>query len=265
MRTHRLLATLAVVLVCSAVAAGKPSGSSSDHEAATGQANNPLADVKAFNFQNYYVPELTELDDQNANTLFLRTALPFGNWLMRAGLPISKVPTSPDGLSTSGLGDFNAQFFYLIDTGNPAVSLGVGPQLSLPTATEDETGTDKYQAGLSAVYYNANSKFLQWGGLVSWQTDVAGSDSAPDTSTLLIQPFYFFQLGKGYYFRGAAVSNFNLETNDYHVPLGLGLGRVVKHGNTVYNFIVEPQFTILSSGPAQPELQLYFAVKLQFK
>jgi hypothetical protein len=144
------------------------------------------------------------------------------------------------------------------------VSFGVGPQLSLPTATEDETGTDKYQAGVSAVYYNADSKFFQWGGLLTWQTDVGGSGSAPDTNSLALQPFYFFQLGKGLYFRGAPIWSFNLETNDYHVPLSLGLGKILKRGEMVYNFIVEPQFTILDRGPAQPELQLYMAVKVQF-
>jgi hypothetical protein len=105
---------------------------------------------------------------------------------------------------------------------------------------------------------------FQWGGLLTWQTDVAGSDSAADTNLLALQPFYFFQLGKGLYFRGAPIWSFNLETDDYHVPLSLGVGKVVKLGNIVYNFVLEPQFTILDRGPAQPEFQLYMAVKMQF-
>ena len=255
------VAILLALLTFSAGSLLAEKGSSSSDEA---QANNPLADFVAFNIQNYSIPSLSELDDQNANNFFLRYAQPFGKWLMRASLPVSRVPTGPS-TTTSGLGDLNANFFYLFDTGNPAVSFGVGPQVTLPTASEDETGTDKYQAGVSIVYFSAKSRFFQWGGLLTWQTDVGGSGSAPDTEFLAVQPFYLFQLGKGLYLRGAPIWAFNLESNDYHVPVGLGLGKVVSHGNTVYNFFAEPQFTILDRGPGQPEFQFYVALNMQFK
>lgn len=255
-RTALLLGSLLVGLATAATAQDKGS-----EEA---QANNPLADIVAFNIQNYYVPSLSELDDQNANTLWFRYAQPLGPFLMRASLPVNRVPTG-SGTTTSGLGDLNANFFYLLDTGNPAVSVGIGPQVTVPTASEPETGADKYQAGVSAVLFNAKSRFVQWGGLVNWQASIGGSDNEPDTNFLAIQPFYFFQLGKGWYVRGAPVFAFNLETDDYHVPLGLGVGRVVPHGQTVYNFFIEPQFTVLDRGPAQPELQLFMGLNLQFK
>ena len=47
--------------------------------------------------------------------------------------------------------------------------------------------------------------------------------------------------------------------------MGLGIGKIVKSGDTVYNFFVEPQFTILDRGPGQPEFQLYMALNMQFK
>jgi len=36
-------------------------------------------------------------------------------------------------------------------------------------------------------------------------------------------------------------------------------------GKTVFNFFVEPQFTILDRGPGQPEFQIYMALNMQFK
>jgi hypothetical protein len=51
------------------------------------QANNPLADFRAFNLQNYYIPELSGPIDATANNFVLRYAQPFGKWLMRASLP----------------------------------------------------------------------------------------------------------------------------------------------------------------------------------
>ncbi|MCK5351793.1 hypothetical protein KAJ77_04410 [bacterium] len=228
------------------------------------QANNPLANFTAFNIQNYYVPNLSELDDQNANTFWLRYAQPFGRWLFRGSLPVSRVPTGP-GTTTSGVGDLNAFFAYLFDTGNPARSAGLGPQVTFPTASKDETGTGKYQGGFAAVYFDSTSSFFQWGGLLTWQTDFAGDDDRADTNIAALQPFYFFQMGKGTYFRGAPIWVFDLETDNYHIPIGLGVGKVVPHGNTVFNFFIEPQVTIADSGSGQPELQIFTGLNMQFK
>ncbi len=228
------------------------------------QANNPLADFTAFNIQNYYIPDLTGPTDESANNFVLRYARPFGGWLMRASLPFSRVPAA-GGTSVSGMGDFDVFFAYLFDTGNPARSFGLGPQLVAPTATRDETGSDQWQLGAAAVYFDGTSSFFQWGGLLTYRTDVGGSSNQEDISLLAAQPFYFFQLGNGNYLRGAPIWVFDLENDTYHVPVGLGIGRVIKVNKTVYNFFVEPQFTVLSKGPGQPEFQIYAALNMQFK
>ena len=229
---------------------------------AAAEANNPLADMRAFNLHNYYIPELSGLDG-NANTFWLRYAQPVGSWLFRGSLPVLRVPTG-SGTSTSGLGDFNAFAAYLFDTGDPAVSFGVGPQLTMPTASEDETGTGSWQGGLASVYFNAKSPRFQWGGLVTWQTDFAGDDDRPGTNLLALQPFYFLQLGKGLYVRGAPIFVFDLENDTYHVPVGFGIGRVIPTPKVVYNIFIEPQFTILDRGAGQPEAQLFVGFNMQF-
>ena len=226
-------------------------------------ANNPLANFTAFNLHDYYTPSLTEMDDENANTFWVRYAQPFGKWLFRASLPVSRMPTG-DGTTTSGLGDFNAFAAYQLDLGKPGVSFGVGPLIVAPTASEDETGTGRWQGGLSAILFNARSSAVQWGGLVTWQTDLAGDDDRPGTNVLAIQPFYFVQLGKGLYVRSSAIMAFNLETDSYNVPVGLGIGKVVPTSGAVFNIFVEPQFTILDRGAGQPELQIFVGFNTQF-
>ena len=256
-----------LLLLCTvSVASAQESDTSGEQDAAgdAAQANNPLADIRAFNLQNYYIPELSGGVDSTANNFVLRYAQPFGNWLMRASLPFLRVPTGPNS-TESGVGDLDVFFAYLFDTGNPARSFGVGPQLVFDTASEDATGSGSTQAGLAAVYFDASSRFFQWGGLLTYRTDIAGSSSRPDTSVLAAQPFYFFQLGKGNYIRGAPIWVFDLENDTYHVPFGLGFGRVVPTKKIVFNFFVEPQFTILSKGAGQPEFQLYMAINMQFK
>jgi len=264
--TRLLFSFLAALLAVSSAgpARAQEAGKESPPGAASNEdANNPLAKIQAFNVQDYYVPSLSESGDETANTVWLRYAQPFGKVLVRASLPVSRVPTG-DGTGASGLGDFNLFGTYLFDVGNPKVSFGVGPQVTTPTATKDETGTGKWQAGLAAVYFNATSPAVQWGGLVTWQTDFAGPSSRPGTNVLAVQPFFFVQMGKGLYARSAGIMAFNLEDGSYNVPVGVGIGQVIPTASAVFNVFIEPQFTVLSHGPGQPELQIFVGFNTQF-
>ncbi len=226
-------------------------------------ANNPLADIQAFNLHNYFIPELSGGVDETANSFILRYAQPFGKWLMRASLPFNRTPTGP-GSTTSGVGDLDAFFAYLFDTGNPARSFGIGPQIVLPTASKDAAGTGKYQIGAAAVYFDATSARFQWGGLATYRTDFAGDNDRSDTSLLAVQPFYFLQLGNGNYLRGSPNWVFDLENHTYNIPVGLGFGKVIPTERIVFNVFIEPQFTILDKGPGQPEFQLFMGFNMQF-
>ena len=72
------------------------------------------------------------------------------------------------------------------------------------------------------------------------------------------------QMGGGYYLRGAPIWAFDLENDTYSIPVGLGLGRVFKSGNTVFNVFAEPQFTILHKGDGQPLFQVLVGFNMQF-
>jgi hypothetical protein len=233
----------------------------------TAQANNPLANMTALNFQNYYIGKLTDSDD-NANQFWLRFAKPFSidktNWLLRASLPVYSYPVGSSGGTETGLSDLNLFASYLIDTGNPAVSFGFGPQLTVPTATNDALGSEKWSAGLVNVLFNASSHLFQYGYLLSWQHSFAGNSDRATVNVATFQPFAFYQLGGGTYLRAAPIWVYNLENDDYSVPLGLGIGQVIKRGKVVYNFFIEPQISIADRGSGQPEWQLFFALNLQF-
>ena len=121
------------------------------------QANNPLLRAKAFNMHDYYVGNLTDIDE-DANQFWLRYAAPFSigdsKWLMRASLlAINTVPAAPEFEHETGLGDFNVFAAYQMDVGIPGVSFGVGPLLNIPTASEDATGSGKWSAGVANVLF----------------------------------------------------------------------------------------------------------------
>lgn len=258
-RVACVLAALFIIALC-----GPVHGQEASEEAkeAMKQANNPLASFTTLNIQNYYISELDETDG-TANTFWIRYAQPFklfkGEWLLRASLPLNRVPT-PAG-SESGLGSINAFAAYLFKMKNPAITFGAGPLAAFPTGTGGVPGNDTWDLGAAVVLFDARSNLIQWGGLVTYQHDVAGDGAS---SLAAVQPFGMVQMGKGWYLRSTAVWAFNLEADSWMVPVGMGVGKVMKAGTKVINAFLEPQFTILSSGDAgQPQFQILFGVNIQ--
>ena len=238
-----------------------------DDTASAAQANNPLANMTAFNLQNYYIGDVTQSSD-SANQFWFRYATPFAigqsNWLLRASLPVNTFPTAPDGSKHTSIGDLNLFTAYLFDTGNPAVSFGFGPQLTAPTAGKDELGSEKWSAGLVNVLFNAASATFQYGYLLSWQHSFAGSSTRETVNVAAFQPFAFYQLGGGTYLRAAPIWAYNLDNDSYSVPLGVGIGQVIKRGKTVFNVFVEPQWSVADKGPGQPKWQVFMGLNMQF-
>ena len=233
------------------------------------QANNPLANMTALNFHNYYIPKLTDApNDMYLNNAWIRFAKPFakGKLLLRISAPINTigVPDNTTGIvtSTNGLGDINAFVSYNFIS-KPTATVGIGPLISAPTATETALGTEKWQGGFAFVAFIAKSPIFQFGGLITWQTSFAGNEDRSKTNMASVQPFYFWQLGKGTYLRGAPIWAFDIENGNYHVPLALGIGKVVKMGDTVFNLFIEPQYSVLHQG-VQPQLQIFTGINLQF-
>lgn len=225
-------------------------------------ANNPLADMRAFNLQNYYIPKLYGVDNEVANTFWFRAVAPLGRWLTRASLPLSTVPTGQAD-PQSGLGDLNIFSAYLA-VQRPTMNFGVGPLLVAPTASHDALGAGKWQAGAAAVVFAIPSPILQYGGLVTWQGSFAGDDDRADTSVLVTQWFGMWQLGGGTYLRSVPIWVFDLKNGEYNVPFGLGIGKVIKTDRIVYNIFIEPQYTVLHSGVGQPAFQIFVGLNLQF-
>lgn len=234
---------------------------------AAAQANNPLANMTAFNIHNYYMGDLTQ-SDETANQAWLRYAKPFSveetDWLLRVSLPINTFPVNPDGSSKTSIGDLNIFAAYLIDTGNPALSFGFGPQVTLPTAGDELLGSEKYSAGLVNVLFNASSKVFQYGYLLSWQHSFAGNSSRRDVNIAALQPFAMLQLGGGTYLRSVGICYYDIEQEKYSIPIGLGVGQIMKVDDTVFNLFIEPQYSVVDKGAGIAKWQIFTGLNMQF-
>jgi len=226
------------------------------------QANNPLASIKTFNLHNYYVPNLSGMPDATSNTFWFRYAQPIGRFLVRASLPLSTVPMSGE-TNKAGLGDLNAFATYLAIK-NAKTTLGIGPLLAFPTASNAALGSGKWQAGLALIAFQVVSPQFQTGGLITWQMSYAGNADREQTNLMAVQIFGMWQLGGGTYLRSSGIMQFNLENGYYNVPFGLGLGKVLKTDKLIFNLFAEPQFTVLHYGDGQPQLQFFFGINTQF-
>jgi hypothetical protein len=225
------------------------------------KANNPLASSSAFNIQNYYSSNIFGNGDATSNSTFLRYVTPTGKILWRASLPFNTISTGAG--SKSGLGDADIFAAYLAKS-DAKLTIGFGPSLGLPTASDDATGTGKWSGGLAVVAFAAPSADFQFGALAIWRVSFAGKADRDKVHFAAFQPFYFWQLGGGLYIRGAPTWNFNIETGSYNIPMGLGIGKVFKTGNKVFNFFVEPQYSVLHYGSGQPALQWFMGMNMQF-
>lgn len=229
------------------------------------KANNPLTQMFGLNFQDYYSSSIFGTD-QTSNSFLLRGVLPhkIGGFpqITRVTLPYQTLPTG-DGEYAQGVGDLNLFDIFLLKPKN-GVEFGVGPYFVFPTAAKDETGAGKWQAGASAIAMKPGA-WGMLGALLTYQHDFAGPDERPTQNIATLQPFFIYNLPKGFYARSTGVWNFNWQNGHYYIPVGAGFGKVWKlKSGTVVNLGVEPQWTVVHEGDGQPNFQTFMVLNLQF-
>src|SRR5262245_40559254 len=174
---------------------------------------------KNWNFQPVLPVSLTK--DWN---LITRPVMPFYNIV-----PHETVPGQFE--RTAGLGDL-----ALVAMLSPAHSgnwlRGGGPTFIFPTATSKFTGQGKWQAGPSVVVGYLMKDFILGVFPQQWFS-IGGDSSRPDTSQLNLQPLaaVFFGDGWNIGYSGNILANWKAPSEDvWTVPIGLGIGKVVKLG-----------------------------------
>lgn len=146
---HRIVRVLLMAQLSLTPLAAYSQASASD----ANQSNNPLNPAPGLNIQNSYSPNLYGIN-AHTNDFLLRGTLPMlpsrligVPQILRATVPISTRPQA-DGSYTTGLGDINIFDIFLLNRIGGA-EIGVGPLLTIPTATDKELGTGKMAVRLS--------------------------------------------------------------------------------------------------------------------
>ncbi|MFJ5282762.1 hypothetical protein ACIP66_02735 [Pseudomonas sp. NPDC088429] len=237
-----------------------------DNADTANKSNNPLNLAPGMNLQDYYTPKIYDTN-VHTNDALLRGTLPIAPndfigvpQLLRATLPISTRPDPHNGYST-GIGDLNLFDIFLLKT--DGVQLGIGPQITAPTAEQDELGTRKWQAGLAAVAIDSSPRGLL-GALIQYQSSFAGDHNRAHVESATFQPLVIHNLPKGWYLRSTATWTFDLKNDTHYIPLGLGVGKAWKAGTNILNAYVEPQWTVERKGEGLPQFTLFAGINVTF-
>lgn len=218
---------------------------------------NPVADLISVPFQlnmNYdYGPE-----NDTQSVLNIQPVVPVSlnaewNLITRTIVPLVSQPGVPGDPGRSyGLGDIQPSVF--LSPAKPGKFIwGAGAIAQFDSASHEETGQGRWGLGPALVGLYMSKEWVV-GALANNVFDVGGDGDRERINQMLVQPFvnYNFPTHPGRYltFSPIVTANWKAETgNKWTIPLGLGIGQIIKVGRlplnlqaSYYNNIETPDF-----------------------
>jgi hypothetical protein len=179
-----------------------------------------------------------------------------------AGTP--GIPNPIEGDGATGLGDINYSLF--LSPAKPKGAIwGIGPSITLPSASDKELGSEKWSTGPTGVVL-FQPKWGTIGGLVRQLWSFAGDSDRDDVNQSLFEPFVNYNLSEGWYLIADIVITANWEassSNTWTVPLGGGVGKLFKIGDQAMNARTEAYYNIEKPDGA-PDWQWGFTLQFLF-
>jgi len=197
---------------------------------------NPIASLISVPFQNINAFGIGPYN-RTQDVLNIEPVIPAKiseNWnlITRIIQPViwQPYPNAPTG-GAYGFGDMVPSFFFSPRNSGKLI-WGAGPQFILPTATDHILGQGKVSMGPTVVVLT-QPKPWTIGVLVSNDWSIAGSGSRPSVNQMTLQYFINYNLQKGWYLSTSPILTANWKAssgNVWNVPVGGGVGRVMKFG-----------------------------------
>jgi hypothetical protein len=204
------------------------------------KTQNPVADLISVPFQSNFNFN-TGTKDATVYVLNVQPVIPFHlteNWnlIARTIVPIINQPSLvPHMESAFGMGDINPTLF--LSPAKPGTFFwGVGPTLTLPTATDRLLASGKWSLGPAAVGLMMQGPWV-YGVLVSQQWSFAGWGHK-DVNQMVLQPFVNYNLGNGWALSMSPLmtGNWTARASDqWTVPVGGGVSKLFKLGKLPIN------------------------------
>ncbi len=263
-----LLCAAAAVTPRLALAQEAPAGGA-DADALAKALSNPVAALISVPLQLNYDDGFGPGGDGERWTLNVQPVVPISlnehwNVISRTILPVIDQQDVIPGDSSSGIGDITQSLFF--SPKKPTAGgwiWGAGPAFLLPTASEDELGTEQWAIGPTIVALKQTEDGWTYGALWNYLVSVAGDDDRADVNSTFFQPFLAKALPGG---RTATInleSSYDFEGKHWTVPVNLVYSKVMKVGNQMVSFAGGARY-YLETPPGGPDWGLRFVVTLLF-
>jgi hypothetical protein len=219
-----------------------------DAKALAQKSQNPISDLISLPLQNNFL--FSEDGGDVTWNLNVQPVIPISlnedwNLITRTIVPLFAMENAPRGFDSIGMGDINFTGFFS-PKDNSGFIWGLGPVLSLPTATDDIYGSGKWGAGPSFVGLWINGPWVA-GGLVNNIWSVAGDDNRDNVNALLVQPFVNYNFSDGWYatFAPILTADWTAASSErWTVPLGGGFGKVFSIGKQPINTSLQAYYNV---------------------
>jgi hypothetical protein len=199
--------------------------------------SNPIASLISVPLQFNYDSDIGTNDNGDRYQLNIQPVIPFSlnedwNIISRTILPIiSQEDIFPNAGNQSGLGDVVQSVFFSPKQATESGWIwGAGPVITIPTATEDLLGTDKWGLGTTVVGLKQNGPWT-YGALANHIWSVAGDDNRQDVSATFIQPFVSYTTKKAVTFGFNTESTYDWKSKQWTVPINVSVSKVTKIKN----------------------------------
>ena len=224
--------------------------------------NNPVASLISVPFQSNFDFGGGPGDDGYQYKLNFQPVIPIKlnedwNIISRTIIPYIDQDNRIGYGSESGLGDTNASFFFSPNEEGP-VTWGIGPEFLIPTATDDDLGSEKWGAGPTALILKQEHGWT-YGALVSHVWSLWGDDDRDYVSLTFLQPFLSYTTEKHTTYGANLESTYDWNHEEWTVPVNLQVSQLVKFGKLPVNFQLGARY-YLEKPSGGPDWGLRFTV-----
>ncbi len=229
--------------------------------------NTPLASLKLKLQYRAFEGDLPNADNQDSWTAVFQPSLPFplanGDLIfLRPAIPFILEQPAFDAVeqdfdSVSGLGDITFDLAYGRTTKTGLV-WAAGLVSTLPTATKDELGADRFTLGPELLFGKLGKKHVL-GVFPNHQWDVGGSGDA-DINLTTVQLFAISLPGGGWNLGTVPVISYDHVADEWTVPLNLSVGRTVVMGGRPWKIGMEFNYFVEQPDSFGPEWSVEFNI-----
>jgi hypothetical protein len=282
-----LKALLTIFFLLATLCSGAMGQQEQSAEELAKKTQNPVADLISVPLQNNWNFGAGFHHDKTIYVLNIQPVIPIKlndewNLISRIIMPVINQPSlfptfggAVPSTTGTGFGDFNPTFF--LSPAKPGELIwGIGPTITLPTATDRNLGAGKWSMGPAGVVLTMQGHWV-FGALLNNQWSFAGwGDKA--VNAMLLQPFINYNLPDGWYLTSSPIITANWKADKagdvWTAPLGGGVGKLFRLGQilpleghpiaklpintqlTAYGNVVKPEFG--------PKWQLRFQIQFLF-